>query len=178
MPKAGIRRVQRLYNGCTTVVRGMPKAPTRSNPRSNAEAMPEQPPSNTLVPPATQLSSPPSPPLICLCVCREIGLNCATMFLKPLRTLSCCCAAATLAVTFSSRAANPIPADCKTSRFFIGCQAYTFNRFSVFEAIEKTAQAGGKVIEFYPGQKLSKEEPAVKWDHNASPETIQKVKDK
>ena len=100
------------------------------------------------------------------------------MFLKPLRTLSCCCAAATLAVTFSSRAANPIPADCKTGGFFIGCQAYTFNRFSVFEAIEKTAQAGGKVIEFYPGQKLSKEEPAVKWDHNASPETIQKVKDK
>ena len=100
------------------------------------------------------------------------------MFLKPLRTLSCCCAAATLAVTFSACAANPIPADCKTGGFFIGCQAYTFNRFSVFEAIEKTAQAGGKVIEFYPGQKLSKDEPNVKWDHNASPETIQKVKDK
>ena len=48
----------------------------------------------------------------------------------------------------------------------------------MFEAIEKTAQAGGKVIEFYPGQKLSKEEPNVKWDHNASAETIQKVKAK
>src|SRR5581483_11001692 len=52
------------------------------------------------------------------------------------------------------------------------------NRFSVFEAIEKTAAAGGKVIEFYPGQRLSKEEPNIKWDHDASPETIQKVKDK
>jgi sugar phosphate isomerase/epimerase len=72
---------------------------------------------------------------------------------------------------------NKIPDDLKTGGFFIGCQAYTFNRFTVFEAIEKTAEAGGKVIEFYPGQPLSKDEPNVKWDHNASPETIQKVKD-
>jgi sugar phosphate isomerase/epimerase len=50
--------------------------------------------------------------------------------------------------------------------------------FTVFEAIEKTADAGGKVIEFFPGQKLSKDEPNVVWDHNASEETIQKVKDK
>ncbi len=69
-----------------------------------------------------------------------------------------------------------IPAKYKSSGFAIGCQAYTFKEFSVFEAIEKTAQAGGKVIEFYPGQKLSKEEPSVKWDHNASEETIAKVK--
>jgi sugar phosphate isomerase/epimerase len=74
--------------------------------------------------------------------------------------------------------AAPIPAECKTGGFAIGCQAYTFNRFSVFEAIEKTDQAGGRVIEFYPGQKLSKEEPDIKWDHNASEEVIQKVKAK
>ncbi len=74
-------------------------------------------------------------------------------------------------------AENKIPEDCKIGGFFIGCQAYTFNRFTVFEAIEKTAEAGGKVIEFYPGQKLSTNEPNVKWDHNASPEVIQKVKD-
>ena len=42
----------------------------------------------------------------------------------------------------------PIPDEYQTGGFAIGCQAYTFNRFSVFEAIEKTAQAGGKVIEF------------------------------
>lgn len=89
-----------------------------------------------------------------------------------------CCAATVLAGTVSLRAENAIPSDCKTGGFFIGCQAYTFNRFSVFEAIDKTVEAGGKVIEFYPGQKLSKDEPAVKWDHNASPETIQKVKAK
>jgi sugar phosphate isomerase/epimerase len=80
-------------------------------------------------------------------------------------------------VGLTARAENKIPEECKTGGFFIGCQAYTFNRFTVFEAIEKTAQAGGKVIEFYPGHALSKDEPNVKWDHNASPETIQKVKD-
>lgn len=40
------------------------------------------------------------------------------------------------------------------SGFRVGCQAYSFNRYSAFEAIEKTAQVGGTVIEFYPGQKL------------------------
>lgn len=75
-------------------------------------------------------------------------------------------------------AANPIPDEYKVGGFALGLQAYTFNRFSVFEAIEKTDEAGGRVIEFYPGQKLSKEEPNVKWDHNASPETIAKVQAK
>ena len=89
-----------------------------------------------------------------------------------------CCTAATLAATVSLRAENAIPEGCKTGGFFIGCQAYTFNHFSVFEAIERTAQCGGKVIEFYPGQNLSKEEPNVKWDHNSSAETIEKVKAK
>jgi len=75
-------------------------------------------------------------------------------------------------------AENKIPEECSIGGFFIGCQAYTFNQFTVFEAIEKTAQAGGSVIEFYPGQKLSKEEPNVAWDQNASAETIEKVKAK
>ena len=100
------------------------------------------------------------------------------MFQKQLLTLCVCCAAVTLTAIVSVRAENLIPSDCKTGGFFIGCQAYTFNRFSVFEAIDKTVEAGGKVIEFYPGQKLSKDEPSVKWDHNASAETIQKVKAK
>jgi sugar phosphate isomerase/epimerase len=100
------------------------------------------------------------------------------MFQKQLLTLCVCCAAVTVTAPFSLRAENAIPADCKTGGFFIGCQAYTFNRFSVFEAIDKTVEAGGKIIEFYPGQKLSKDAPNVNWDHNASAETIQKVKDK
>lgn len=88
-----------------------------------------------------------------------------------------CWIALALALTLSAQAETKIPDEYKTGGFFIGCQAYTFNRFTVFEAIEKTAAAGGKVIEFFPGQKLSKDEPTVSWDHNASDETIQKVKE-
>src|SRR5918992_3970374 len=75
-------------------------------------------------------------------------------------------------------AGQKIPDECKIAGFAIGCQAYTFNRLTVFEAIEKTEQAGGRVIEFYPGQRLSKEQPTIKWDHNASDEVIAKVKEK
>src|SRR5205085_2491615 len=71
-----------------------------------------------------------------------------------------------------------IPDEYKIGGFAIGCQAYTFNRFSAWEAIEKTAAAGGRTIEFYPGQTLSKEEPNLKLDHNASDETIQKIEEK
>jgi len=83
-----------------------------------------------------------------------------------------------LSTTLNLHGEMKIPDEYKQGGFAIGCQAYTFNHFSVFEAIEKTAEAGGKVIEFFPGQKLSKEEPNVKWDHNASDETISKVKAK
>jgi sugar phosphate isomerase/epimerase len=93
-------------------------------------------------------------------------------------TLGSYIAGAGLAITSPLHAETKIPQECKTGGFFIGCQAYTFNHFTVFEAIEKTALAGGRVIEFYPGQKLSPEEPAVSWDHHASPEVIQKVKNK
>lgn len=72
--------------------------------------------------------------------------------------------------------ATPIPDDCKTGGFAVGCQAWTFNRFSAMEAIEKTALAGAKTIEFYPGQKFSPDQPGAKWDHNASDEAIDQIK--
>lgn len=72
--------------------------------------------------------------------------------------------------------ATPIPEDARINGWAIGAQCWTFNRFTVMEAIEKTALAGGKVIEFFPGQALSKEQPNVKWDHNASEEVIAQVK--
>lgn len=80
------------------------------------------------------------------------------------------------AVATSTLFAGPIPDDVKTCGFAVGCQAYTFKNFSAFEAVEKTAQAGGKVIEFYPGQKLSAAQPDLKLHHNASAETIAAVK--
>lgn len=73
--------------------------------------------------------------------------------------------------------AEPIPEQFKQNGFAIGVQAYSFNRYTVFESIEKTAQTGGKVIEFYPGQKLSKDDPTP-WNHKASDEIIEKVQAK
>jgi len=90
-----------------------------------------------------------------------------------MKSLLICCGALCAAVTFAT------PFLILPDRgFAVGCQAWTFNRFSVFEAIDKTAEAGGKVIEFYPGQKLSKEQPDIKFDHNASDDIIAKVKAK
>ncbi len=63
-------------------------------------------------------------------------------------------------------------------KFSVGCQANTFSRFTVFEAIEKTAGAGGRIIEFYPDQRLSRDEPGILWNLGASDQTIAKVKRK
>ncbi len=51
-----------------------------------------------------------------------------------------------------------IPSDYLIGGFAIGTQSYTFNRFSAFEAIEKTAEAGGRVIEIYPGQRFKEDD--------------------
>ena len=75
-----------------------------------------------------------------------------------------------------SVAAVPIPENCLTGGLALGCQAYSFKEFSVLEAIDKTAAAGGKVIEFYPGQKFTPENPKLKFDHNATDEMIAIVK--
>jgi len=86
--------------------------------------------------------------------------------------------ATSLATVTSTALAAPIPDDAKIGGFAVGLQAYTFNRFTAFEAIEKTAQAGGKIIEFFPGHKLSAEHPEAKSDHNLSDELIEVVKAK
>jgi len=83
-----------------------------------------------------------------------------------------------LAALGCAQAENRIPEEYKTGGFFIGCQAYTFKNYTLFEAIEKTAQSGGRVIELSTVQKLSKEQPDVTFDHNASAETLEKAKNK
>lgn len=81
-------------------------------------------------------------------------------------------------LTAASALAGTYPDDLKTGGFVVGCQAYTFNRFTVFEAIEKTAHAGGKVIEFFSRQKLSPEEPDVIFNHDSPVAVLAKVKAK
>ena len=84
-----------------------------------------------------------------------------------------------VAPTFSTvaRAADPIPDNLKVGEFFMGCQAWTFNHFTTFEAIEKTKAAGGKVIEMYPGQTMMKGSD-TKVGPGMSAEDMQKLKDK
>ncbi len=74
--------------------------------------------------------------------------------------------------------AAPIPDAARDNGIAIGCQAYSFKEFSAFEAIAKTKEAGGRTIEFYPGQKLKPDSPAAQVvSHDAKPEDIKAVKD-
>ena len=72
-----------------------------------------------------------------------------------------------------AHAADPPKADWQLSM-----QAYTFNRFTFYEAIDKTQALGLRYIEAYPGQRLSKEKPDVNFDHNLSPEIRLEAKKK
>jgi len=83
-----------------------------------------------------------------------------------------------LALAASVRAENTLPESVKLGGFAIGPQAYTFNRFTAFEAIEKAEQAGAKCIEFYPGQRLSKEQPDKKLHHTMSDEDFTALQSK
>jgi hypothetical protein len=60
---------------------------------------------------------------------------------------------ATQPVIQMSLRAAPVAPEYRTGGFSIGCQAWSFNKFTAFEAIEKTAQAGARVIEFYPDRR-------------------------
>ena len=86
--------------------------------------------------------------------------------------------AAGILFTHADAAQLPIGAEYRVGGFVLGCQAYTFHRFTAFEAIEKTAAAGGKAIEFYPGQSLSPEDRKSKVEPNATDETIATLKAK
>jgi len=103
-----------------------------------------------------------------------------TQIQKPMSSMKLfsICTAVLIMAAGLARAETKIPEECKTGGFNIGCIVYTFDHFTLFEALEKTAQAGGKVVELSAKTSLSKEEPNVPFDFHASPETIRKVKDK
>jgi len=60
----------------------------------------------------------------------------------------------------------------------LGTQAYTFRKFTFYEAVDKAASLGLDWIEAYPNQTLSKETPKLHFNHNMSAETRNKVKQK
>ena len=70
--------------------------------------------------------------------------------------------------------AEPIPENLRQEGWFIGAQAYTFKEFTAFEAIAKTKEAGGNMIEFYPGQKM-KADSEIKVGHQMNDEEIKEL---
>jgi sugar phosphate isomerase/epimerase len=80
---------------------------------------------------------------------------------------------AALALT-ASLLADPIPENLRQEGWFIGAQAYTFKNFTAFEAIAKTKEAGGNMIEFYPGQKM-KPDSDVKVHHTMPEESMKEL---
>ena len=57
-------------------------------------------------------------------------------------------------------ASKPVPKGAPHAEqlgWLLGCQAYSFRKFSFFEAIEKTASLGLTYIEAYPKQKIDKD---------------------
>ena len=89
--------------------------------------------------------------------------------MKLIRTI----AAIALALSATLHA-DPIPENLRQEGWFIGAQAYTFKNFTAFEAIAKTKEAGGNMIEFYPGQKM-KPDSDVKVHHTMSDEAMKEL---
>lgn len=86
--------------------------------------------------------------------------------MKPIRNLTL------LVITLATALhAEPIPESLRQNGWFIGAQAYTFREFTTFEAIAKTKEAGGNMIEIYPGQKM-KPDSDVKIHHTMSEQAI------
>lgn len=54
----------------------------------------------------------------------------------------------------SATHATKLPDNLKQDGWWIGAQAWTFNRYTAFEAITRTKESGGNVIELFPGQVL------------------------
>lgn len=74
-------------------------------------------------------------------------------------------------------AAPPIAAEYRIGGFIIGPQAYSFRFFTLSEAIEKTAQTGGKVIELGIRMKFSHERPEF-FNENSPDDLVQLVRAK
>jgi sugar phosphate isomerase/epimerase len=74
--------------------------------------------------------------------------------------------------------ASPIPQPALTTAGFgISIQCWSFNRFTLFEAIEKASAAGAGGVEVFPGQKLGGQHGDLKFGPDLPDEKIQAVLD-
>ncbi len=58
----------------------------------------------------------------------------------------------------------------------LGCQAYTFNRFTFFEALDKIKLLGLRYVEMYPGQALSPDRREIRTNDSMPPEIREELK--
>lgn len=66
----------------------------------------------------------------------------------------------------------------KADKWQLGVQAYTFNRFTFYEAIDKAERLGLHYIEAYPGQNVSRERMDIKVGPGLSAEVRAEIKQK
>lgn len=57
----------------------------------------------------------------------------------------------------------------------LGCQAYSFNRYTFYEAVDKNASLGLRTIEAYPGQTLSSDHSDARMNESLTPELRREV---
>ena len=82
--------------------------------------------------------------------------------------------AVTLFGALSAAAAGPGAPAAEAIGWRIGCQLWSFNKFTFTEAIDKAASIGLKYAEAFPGQRFSPDLPEdVKFEHSMSEETRQ-----
>lgn len=65
-----------------------------------------------------------------------------------------------LALVLLGARAAALPDDLRQDGWFVGAQAWTFNRHTAFEAVARIRESGGNVVELYPGQPLRPGSPA------------------
>lgn len=71
--------------------------------------------------------------------------------------------------------ASPLPESARQDGWFIGTQAWTFRMHTAFDAIARTKETGGKVIELFPGQAL-KPGSSVKVHHTMPDDALAELK--
>ena len=68
------------------------------------------------------------------------------------------------------------PAAHAKEKWRLGMQAYSFNRFTFYEAVQKNKALGLRWIEAYPGQRLSAEHADATFNHDMAPPLRLQVK--
>ncbi len=83
-----------------------------------------------------------------------------------------------LFAAFTLQAATPLSPETKIGGFSLGCQAYSFNKFTLFEAIDRTKATGAKTIELFTWQKFSREFPDLEVNQTLPDDKIELLKNK